>query len=40
MLPIYLGVLPDQFWIIMAITAGLVGGLLGLAIVMFLRAEL
>ena len=40
MLPVYLGWLPDQFWLVMAITAVLTGLLVVAASVMFRRAEL
>ena len=40
MLPVYLGWLPDKFWIIMLITAVLTGLLVLAASVMFRRAEL
>lgn len=40
MLPIYLGFLPDQFWLVMLISAGLTALLLFGATVSFRRAEL
>jgi len=40
MLPVYLGWLPNQFWLVMAITAVLTGLLVVAASVMFRRAEL
>lgn len=40
MLPVYLGWLPDRFWLIMAITAALTGLLVYGAGVMFRRAEM
>ena len=40
MLPTYLGVLPDRFWIFMAISAALVVGILALARRAFRRAQL
>ncbi len=39
MLPMYLGVLPDHFWLLMLITYALVGALLWIATTMFRRAE-
>lgn len=39
MLPIYLGVLPGHFWIVMAVTALLVLGVLWCAALLFRRAE-
>lgn len=40
MLPMYLGVLPNQFWLIMVITAALIAIMVYLAGVVFRRAEL
>ena len=40
MLPVYLGWLPNQFWLVMLITAVLTGLLVLGACVMFRRAEL
>ena len=40
MLPVYLGWLPNQFWLVMLITAALTGLLVLAACVMFRRAEL
>lgn len=39
MLPVYLGVLPGHFWIVMAVTALLVLGVLWCAALLFRRAE-
>jgi ABC-2 type transport system permease protein len=40
MLPVYLGILPGRFWLIMLITAALVGVLMWLAGLLFRRSEL
>jgi ABC-type transport system involved in multi-copper enzyme maturation permease subunit len=40
MLPVYLGWLPDKFWLVMLITAVLTGLMVAAASVMFRRAEL